>query len=133
MIASLGADLVVIAHLCFILFVVLGGFLTWVWPKMIWVHVPVALWGAIVEIVPSQKPGVNLCPLTQLENYLRRQAGQSGYEGGFIEHYIEPIVYPPGLTPAMQLWLGIGVVLINTIVYTVFVLRRKKRRSRQHG
>ena len=125
MLARLGADLVVVVHLGFILFVVLGGFLTWVWPRIIWVHVPVALWGVLVEIVPLWKPDAVLCPLTDLENYLRMRAGGAGYEGGFIEHYVVPIVYPPGITPTIQLWLGIVVVLVNAVAYTVFFMRRR--------
>lgn len=127
MLARLGADLVVVVHLGFILFVVLGGFLTWVWPRIIWVHMPVALWGALVEIVPSWKPDAVLCPLTHIEGYLRMQAGEAGYEGGFIEHYVVPIVYPRGITPKIQLWLGIVVVLVTAVAYTVFFMRRDRR------
>lgn len=125
MLARLGADLAVVAHLLFIMFVVLGGFLSWRWPRIVWAHVPVALWGALVEIVPSWKPVLSLCPLTHLENYLRHRGGDAGYESGFIEHYIVPIVYPPGITPTIQLALGFGVVVVNAVAYTVLIHRRK--------
>ena len=125
MLARLGADIVVVLHLGFIVFVVLGGFLTWGWPKIIRVHVPVALWGVIVEIVPIWWPDAQLCPLTYLETHLRKVAGDVLYSGSFIGHYIEPIVYPPGITPQIHFWLAVALVLVNTVAYTVFFMRRR--------
>ncbi len=85
------ADAVVVVHLLFIAFVIGGSLLTWRWPKIAWVHIPVAVYGALVEFVGFT------CPLTPLENYLRRRSGESGYRGGFIAHYLVKVIYPPGL------------------------------------
>lgn len=114
------ADGVLLLHLLFILFVVGGGLLVLRWPKLAWVHLPVALWGALIEFVGW------ICPLTPLENALRRLAGEAGYRGGFIEHYLLPIVYPGALTREIQLGLGLAVVVINAAVYAL-VLRRGPR------
>lgn len=117
----LAADALVALHLGFVLFVVLGGFLTWRWPRLAWIHAPVAVWGAIIEFAGW------ICPLTPLENMLRRQAGQAGHDGGFIEHYIIPLIYPPGLTPAMQIALGVLVVALNVVAYGGYFHRKRKR------
>lgn len=116
---ALAADLVLVLHLAFILFVVFGGLAALRWPRAAWIHLPVAAYGAAIELVGW------VCPLTPLENRLRRRAGQAGYEGGFIEHYLIPIVYPEGLTPGLQMALGIGVILLNVLVYG-FVVRRHR-------
>jgi len=107
------ADLLVAIHFAITLFIVLGGLLVLRWPRLVWVHVPFALWGAVVEY-----SGV-FCPLTPLENYLRQLGGEAGYSGGFIEHYILPILYPDGLTRNIQFALGTFVVVLNAVVYTV--------------
>jgi hypothetical protein len=120
----LAADFVVGVHFLFIVFVVGGGFLAWRWPGLRWVHVPVAIWGALIEFAGW------ICPLTPLENAMRRAAGESGYSGGFIEHYIIPVVYPAGLTPAIQVALGIAVLVVNGVAYGVPALRRRARRRR---
>ena len=108
----LAADLVVVVHLVFVLFVVFGGLLVLRWPRVAWVHVPVAVYGALIELVGW------VCPLTPLENDLRRAADGAGYEGGFIEHYLLPLLYPGSLTPTVQLVLGLLVIVINGAVYT---------------
>lgn len=113
----LAADLVLVVHLAFILFVVFGGLLALRRRWIAWLHLPVAAYGAGIELIGW------VCPLTPLENRLRRAAGQSGYEGGFIEHYLVPLIYPTGLTPGLQLTLGLAVVGINATVYW-FVFRR---------
>ena len=113
------ADLVLVVHLLFVVFVVFGGLLALRWPHVAYVHVPVALYGAIIEFVGF------ICPLTPLENRLRRLGGESGYEGGFIEHYVTAALYPTGLTREIQLALGIGVLVLNAVVYG-FVLRRRR-------
>jgi len=118
--AGWSADLVLLAHLGFILFVVLGGFLLVRWPRVAWVHVPVALYGATIELVGWT------CPLTPLENSLRRRAGLAGYEGGFIEHYIVPIIYPGELTEAIQIAMGVAVLVLNAGIYWM-VIRRQIR------
>jgi uncharacterized membrane protein YhhN len=120
--ANLLADLVVILHFSFVLFVVLGGLLVLRWPRLAYVHVPVAIYGALIELVGW------ICPLTPLENSLRAQAGEAGYEGSFIEHYILPVLYPTALTRRVQLVLGLLVLALNLAIYCYF-LRRKTRRT----
>src|SRR5678809_958437 len=114
------ADLVLVVHLAFVLFVVLGGLLALRRPRVAWIHVPVALYGAAIEFVGF------ICPLTPLEVWLRRRGGEAGYEGGFIEHYIVAALYPKGLTREVQLVLGTAVLLLNGIVYFVWWRRRKR-------
>lgn len=117
------ADLTLVIHLAFLLFVILGGFLVLRWPRVAWVHIPVALYGATIEFLGF------ICPLTPLEIWLRQRGGEAGYEGGFIEHYITAAIYPTGLTREIQLMLGIAVLAINGIVYTIWMRRRKARRA----
>lgn len=118
------ADLVVIVHLAFVLFVAFGALLALRWRWVAWCHIPAAVWGAFVVLT------ARICPLTPLENRLRLLVGGSTYEGGFIEHYVVAIVYPPGLTRNTQLLLGLLVVLCNTAFYIV-VGRRWRVISRQ--
>lgn len=106
-----------LTHLVFVLFVVAGGLLVLRWPRLAWLHLPAAIWGAAIEL-----SGL-VCPLTPLENWLRRQAGDSGYPGGFVEHYVIPVLYPVGLTRSVQIALGVGVIGINLGIY-LWVLRR---------
>jgi hypothetical protein len=113
------ADLVLLAHLAFVLFVVLGGLIVLRWPRVAWVHVPVALYGAAIEFLGF------ICPLTPLEVRLRRLGGEAGYEGGFVEHYVTAALYPAGLTRELQLGLGVGVLVLNAVVYTLVVRRRR--------
>ena len=119
------ADLVLVVHLAFVLFVVLGGLLALRWRRVAWVHVPVALYGAAIEFVGF------ICPLTPLEVWLRRRGGEAGYEGGFVEHYITAALYPAGLTREAQLVLGTAVLLFNAIVYFFWWRRRRRRTSEQ--
>jgi len=121
----LAANLLLILHLFFILFVAAGGLLALRWPRLAWVQVPAAVWGALVELAGW------ICPLTPLENSLRRSAGEVGYADGFIEHYLLPLIYPPALTRGIQIGLGIAVVTINGLAYAVLVIRyrRAKRAS----
>ena len=116
------ADLLVGMHFLFIVFVVAGGFLAWRWRRAAWVHLPVAAWGALIEFAGW------VCPLTPLENQFRRAAGESGYAGGFIEHYLIPVIYPGGLTRDIQIGLGIAVIAVNLAAYGG--LRRRNRRQR---
>jgi hypothetical protein len=113
-----GADLVVVVHLLFICFVVGGAFLTWRWPRTVWAHVPAVIYGALVEFA-----GLT-CPLTLLENDLRQRAGDAGYAGGFIDHYLIKVIYPPGLTRGMQIGLGVLVLLVAIIGYGGFLRRQ---------
>jgi hypothetical protein len=111
MIYLLLADGVLLLHLAFILFVVLGGFLVRSRPWLAWLHLPAALWGAAVELAGLA------CPLTPLENRLRALGGTTGYPGGFIEHLLAPLVYPETLARELQVFMGLGVVAINLIAY----------------
>ncbi|KTB56834.1 hypothetical protein AO067_17165 [Pseudomonas viridiflava ICMP 13104] len=111
------ADAVVAFHLLFIVFVLVGGLLVLRRPWLALLHVPAIVWGAAVEFLHLY------CPLTPLENALRSKAGEQGYEGGFVEHYLIPLIYPAGLTPGIQLWLGGFVLLINAAVYGVLLMR----------
>lgn len=118
------ADLVVIVHGLFILFVVAGGLLALRWPRVAWLHLPAAVWGVLIEWSGW------ICPLTPLENTLRQAAGQAGYSGGFVERYLLPLIYPAGLTPAVQLWLGLVVLVVNAAVYALWW--RRRRAARHH-
>lgn len=120
MLYRLLADLVVVLHCGFVLFVVLGGLLALRWPRAAWFHLPAALWGAGIEFAAG------ICPLTPLENHLRRLGGEAGYSGGFVEHYVLPVLYPDGLTRGVQLGIGIFVVVLNASVY-LLVWRRSRR------
>jgi hypothetical protein len=114
------ADLVVGVHALFVAFVVAGGLLALRWPWVAVLHLPAAIWGALIEFQGW------ICPLTPLEKSLRAAAGQVGYQGGFIENYLLPVLYPAGLTRGVQLVLGSAVIAINLVVYAV-ILRRRAR------
>ena len=119
MIYQLAADLVLIVHLLFLVLVVAGGLLAFHRTYWCLVQLPAAAWGTWVELTGR------ICPLTLLENYLLRQAGQSGYTESFMGHYLLAIVYPDGLTRELQIWLGVGVLLVNGVVYGALIYRRK--------
>ena len=118
------ADAVVLLHLAFIVFVAVGGLLVLRWPKLAWVHLPAAVWGVLVELTGW------ICPLTPLENRLRVAAGGAAYSGGFIERYIVPIVYPPGLTDSLQVGLGCAVIALNFMVYGLVFRHRSRTKKR---
>ena len=117
------ADLVVGLHALFVAFVMLGGLLALRWPWMVALHLPAAVWGALIEFQGW------ICPLTPLENSLRAAAGQAGYQGGFIERYLLPVLYPAGLTRNVQVVLGSLVIVVNLLIYGA-VLRRWARARR---
>ncbi len=121
MLLRIAADLIVLVHFAFVIFVVAGGLLALKWPKMAYLHIPAAVWGAWIGFANW------ICPLTPLENHLRRLVGEAGYAGGFIEHYITRILYPAGLTAGMRVTLGIAVVAANLLVYGVYFARRRSR------
>jgi len=123
MLARVLADATVALHFAFILFVVFGGALVWRRTAWAWLHVPAVAWVAWLEFTQA------ICPLTPLENALRARAGDAGYAGGFIQHYLEPLIYPGGLTPGIQMVLGALVVAINVVVYAL-VWRRATRGER---
>jgi hypothetical protein len=113
------ADLVVLVHVAFIVFVVFGGALTLRWRRIAWVHLPAVVWSALLELCGW------ICPLTPLENWLRRTGGASGYSGDFVEQYVLPIVYPAALTREAQVGLGLLVCVVNAAIYVrVWRVRR---------
>jgi hypothetical protein len=118
------ADAVLVLHLGFVLFVVVGGLLVLRWPRVAWLHFPAAIWGVLIEYSGW------ICPLTPLENSFRTRGGQTGYSGGFIQHYIEPVLYPAGLTRAAQVALGSLLLILNLAAYG-FMISRMRRTS--HG
>ena len=105
------ATAVAIIHFAFIVFVVLGGLLVLRWPVLKWVHLPAAIWGAVIEI------GGFVCPLTRIENAFLRRAGAAGYDGGFIAHHLFGVIYPQGLTRGMEFAIAAFVIVVNTAVY----------------
>lgn len=114
------ADAVVLFHLLFVAFAVGGGLLAFRWRWMPWVHLPLLAWAAVVEFMGW------ICPLTPLENTLRAAGGAAGYDGGFVEHYLLPVLYPAGLTRELQWTLGAALLLFNLVVYA-FLWRRRHR------
>ena len=118
------ADLVVLLHFAFVLFVVFGGLLALRWPKVAYVHLPIAVYGVLIELVGW------ICPLTPLEKRLRESAGLQGYQGGFVEHYILPVLYPAGLTRGVQLVLAALVVGVNLVTYGAILKWFTDARSR---
>ena len=117
MLYQLGADLLVLVHLAFIVFVVLGSVAVLRWSWLVLLHIPAVIWGAVVMINGW------LCPLTPLENSLRHLANQEGYSGGFIEHYIIPLIYPVGITHNTQVLVGVITVAINFFLYCFVIYR----------
>jgi hypothetical protein len=124
MIYRLSADCLVLVHLAFIVFVMAGGFLVFWRPYIRWIHLPAAVWGALIEFAGW------ICPLTHWEHAWRLRAGQDGYTGGFIEHHILPILYPTGLTPFVQVFLGFLVIGVNAIIYVCVGFRRARLSAR---
>jgi len=115
------ADLVLIMHLMFIIFVIFGGILVLKWHSIIWFHIPSAIWGILIEFKGW------ICPLTYLENYLRETVDTTKYSGDFIQHYLTPVIYPSLLTIEIQYLLGITVFLVNLIIYSMVWRHRKKK------
>jgi Protein of Unknown function (DUF2784) len=120
MIYRILADATVLLHLTFVLFVIFGGLLVLRWPRLAWVHIPAALWGAWVELAGW------ICPLTPLENWLRESSGQRSYSSTFIEHYLLPVLYPDSLTRNLQWMLGGAVLVVNVVIYAAAVRRAVK-------
>ena len=114
------ADLVVLIHLAFIVFAVLGGLLIIWWRKVLYLHLPAVIWAGWIEVSGG------ICPLTPLENWLRGQSGQATYAVDFVGNYIVPLVYPPGLTRAIQIVLAAIVISVNGLIYGYLFFRRKK-------
>lgn len=123
MLDRLLADAVVLFHLLFIAFAVGGGVIVLRWRRVMWVHLPAVAWAVWVEVM--NRP----CPLTPLENYFRRHGGEAGYPGGFVEHYIWPVIYPAALTDRIQLMIGAFVFCVNVAAYSLVFARWKRRRQ----
>lgn len=120
MLFSFLADMVLLVHGLFVLFVVCGGVAALRWPRIARVHLPAAVWGVVIEF------GGWVCPLTGLENHWRRVAGESGYPGGCISHYLEPVLYPLGLTRTGQVSLGLLALLLNVAIYSLLLIRHRR-------
>jgi hypothetical protein len=118
------ADLLVAIHLAFAVFVIFGGFLAWKWRWAVLAHLPALAWGLWVETSGE------ICPLTPLENHLRHLAGEAGYAGGFLEHYVVPLLYPPGLTRADQWVLAALLLAINLLAYGALLRPRRHLRRK---
>lgn len=114
------ADAIVVLHSAFIAFAVLGGLLVLRWPRLAWLHLPALAWGLWIELSHG------VCPLTPLENQWRIRAGEAGYRGGFIDHYLLPLIYPAGLQPWHQLLLAAALAGLNLAIYRrIFSTRRR--------
>ena len=125
MIYRLLADLVFLVHLLFVVFVILGAIAVWWRPKLAWLHLPAVAWGALIEFAGW------ICPLTPWEQRLRVLAGEHGYSGGFVEHYLLPILYPSGLTREIQIALGLLVLIVNGTAYALILYRYRRGRAGQ--
>ena len=123
--AALLADAVVLLHFGFIAFVAVGAVLLWRWPRLVWLHLPALVWAAWVTLTGAE------CPLTPLELGLRADAGLQGYSGGFIEHHLIPLIYPPGLTRTTQTLIGAVLVLANVVGYGLWLRSQWRRRARR--
>ncbi len=117
------ADLVLVVHLAFLVFAVLGGFLVFRWKRCAWIHIPAMLWAALIEFADW------VCPLTPLENWLLQQSGGIGYPSDFIEHYIVPVVYPTVLTRHLQIALGLIVLGVNLGIYGWVICRTTRSKT----
>ncbi|MBG7609796.1 MAG: DUF2784 domain-containing protein [Anaerolineae bacterium] len=123
MLYQIGADLLVLIHLAFIVFVIAGSVAVLRWPWLMLLHIPAVIWGAVVMINGW------LCPLYPWENSLRHLAGQEGYSGGFIEYYIIPLIYPMEMTRNTQVLAGVIVVVINLCLYCFVIYQLIRKRA----
>lgn len=114
------ADAVLVLHGAFIAWATLGALAVWRWPRLVWVHLPALAWGVWIEA------SAGICPLTPLENVLRHRAGQLGYDGSFIDHHLGALIYPQGLTPAVQWRIALGLAAFNLLLYALMVWRRAR-------
>ena len=125
------ADTVLVAHLAFVVFAVLGGLLALRWRRAVWLHAPALGWGLLVQLANRE------CPLTPLENYFRRLGGEAGYAGGFVEHYVSALLYPEQLTHTFRFVLGLCLLLINLVAYSFVIYTARAattpRRSLRKG
>lgn len=121
------ADVTVLTHFAFILFVIFGGLLALRWPRAAWAHLPVVAYGALIEFVGW------VCPLTPLEKWFRQMGGESTYADSFTEHYIMPVVYPPGLSETVTTTLGISLLLLTILVYSLAIWLHRRRQKKTAG
>lgn len=128
---SLLADALIVIHFLFIAFVVAGGLFVLRWPWLVWLHLPAALWGTVIEFAGW------ICPLTPLENRLRLLGGESAYSGDFIVQYLMPVIYPAHLTVSIQYVFGGVVIVVNLIIYALIIRKqatlRYRGKRRNHG
>lgn len=124
---SLLADLVVVIHGSFVLFVVFGGIAVLRWRRLVWLHLPAAVWGVLIELKGW------ICPLTYLENHFRRLGGEAGYGETFIGHYLEPLLYPLGLTRHGQVLIGLLALCLNVAIYACFWKSRRGSAKKTNG
>ena len=117
---ELAADIILIIHFLFILFVIFGALLFFVSKKIVFIHIPAIIWGSYIELTHS------ICPLTYLENWFLHKANLTTYSEGFIQNYLVPIVYPMNLTKDLQIFLGIGLIVINIVIYAFIFSKQKK-------
>jgi hypothetical protein len=122
MLPAILADLVLLLHLCFVAFVIAGGLLVLRHRRVAWLHLPMVLWSVVVNLSHWR------CPLTPLENFLRLEAGQEGYAGGFLAHYLTPLIYPQAPQWNLGLVIGLGVMIWNTLLYGIILWRLRKHR-----
>jgi hypothetical protein len=117
---ELAADLTLIIHFAFILFVIFGALLFFITTKIIFIHIPAFIWGSYIELTNS------ICPLTYLENWFLHKANLTTYSEGFIQNYLVPIVYPVSLTKDLQIYIGIALIVINIVIYALIFSKLKK-------
>ncbi len=118
---EIAADLILIIHFTFVLFVVFGALLIFVSIKIVFIHIPAVIWGSYIELTNS------ICPLTYLENWFLHKANLTTYSEGFIQNYLVPIVYPMNLTKDLQIYLGIVLIVVNMIIYGFIINKLKKK------
>jgi len=114
------ADAVVVVHFGFILFVAVGGLLAWRWPRLVWLHGPVVAWGIGIVVLGFD------CPLTPLEKHFRRLGAEEGYEGGFVDRYVEDVIYPQEYTPLLRVLAGVAIIA----GWAGVLVHRRRRGSR---
>lgn len=122
MLSSLLADTALLLHLTFVVFVIFGALFAFHHPRIAWIHIPMVLWSVVVNLMHWP------CPLTPLEKYFRAQAGQAGYEGGFIAHYLVPLIYPQGMSYDVGVMIGFGVFFGNVVIYGLVIYRARRNR-----
>lgn len=120
MLYRVAADVVLVFHLVFVLYAIFGGLLVFRWSRSAYLHIPVVIWGSVIEVMGW------VCPLTPIEIDLRHAAGTLGYSGSFIDHYVLPVLYPANLTRPAQWLLGLSLLLFNVVVYTLIYRSRRR-------